>query len=242
MYEELSDRQRSLGELVRALDLRDLSFLKELCGELKRAAGADCAIIGRNGKAVSETGGEALGELLHGKNGLGEAQLAEQLKSIYEFKEAHSFPYVGKCVAAPLYHEDERLGTLVIITPACGFSEGDLLYIRFFATVLNIAYYYIVSENQISARQKAENVRAAMATLSYSELEAVVHILKELNGTEGRLVASKVADEVGITRSVIVNALRKLESAGAVESRSLGMKGTYIKVLNEMLLEEIKKY
>ena len=38
------------------------------------------------------------------------------------------------------------------------------------------------------------------------------------------LVASKVADKVGITRSVIVNALRKFESAGIIESRSLGLK------------------
>ena len=42
---------------------------------------------------------------------------------------------------------------------------------------------------------------------------------------------------VGITRSVIVNALRKLESAGIIESKSLGMKGTYIKVLKEYFLE-----
>ena len=33
---------------------------------------------------------------------------------------------------------------------------------------------------------------------------------------------------VGITRSVIVNALRKFESEGVIESRSSGMKGTYI--------------
>ena len=39
-------------------------------------------------------------------------------------------------------------------------------------------------------------------------------------------------------------ALRKFESAGVIESRSSGMKGTYIKVLNEVIfdeLEEIKK-
>ncbi|HBM75829.1 MAG TPA: GTP-sensing pleiotropic transcriptional regulator CodY, partial [Clostridiaceae bacterium] len=40
---------------------------------------------------------------------------------------------------------------------------------------------------------------------------------------------------------VIVNALRKLESAGVIESRSLGMKGTHIKILNDKLLEELKK-
>ena len=68
-----------------------------------------------------------------------------------------------------------------------------------------------------------------------------MHILGELDGNEGLLVASKIADRVGITRSVIVNALRKFESAGVIESKSLGMKGTYIKVLNEKLIDELKK-
>ncbi|MFU1892582.1 GTP-sensing pleiotropic transcriptional regulator CodY, partial [Enterococcus faecium] len=50
-----------------------------------------------------------------------------------------------------------------------------------------------------------------------------------------------IADEIGITRSVIVNALRKLESAGIIESRSLGMKGTYLKVLNQQFIKELEK-
>ncbi len=54
------------------------------------------------------------------------------------------------------------------------------------------------------------------------------------------MVASKIADRVGITRSVIVNALRKFESAGVIESRSSGMKGTYIKVLNDVVFEEVE--
>ena len=54
-------------------------------------------------------------------------------------------------------------------------------------------------------------------------------------------MASKIADRVGITRSVIVNALRKFESAGVIESRSSGMKGTYIKVLNEYVFTELEK-
>ena len=52
-------------------------------------------------------------------------------------------------------------------------------------------------------------------------------------------MASKIADRVGITRSVIVNALRKFESAGVIESRSSGMKGTYIKVLNDYIFDEL---
>ena len=39
---------------------------------------------------------------------------------------------------------------------------------------------------------------------------------------------------------MIVNALRKFESAGVIESRSSGMRGTYIKVLNDAVFDEIK--
>ena len=46
---------------------------------------------------------------------------------------------------------------------------------------------------------------------------------------------------MGITRSVIVNALRKLESGGIIESRSLGMKGTYIKVQNTKFIDALEK-
>ena len=95
-------------------------------------------------------------------------------------------------------------------------------------------------EIEDEARKKAV-VQLAIGTLSYSELEAVEHIFEELDGNEGLLVASKIADKVGITRSVIVNALRKFESAGVIESRSLGMKGTHIKILNEKLIDELKK-
>ena len=45
------------------------------------------------------------------------------------------------------------------------------------------------------------------STLSYSEIKAVSAILNELDGLEGRLTASVIADRIGITRSVIVNAL-----------------------------------
>ena len=68
-----------------------------------------------------------------------------------------------------------------------------------------------------------------------------MHIFDELEGDEGILVASKIADRVGITRSVIVNALRKFESAGVIESRSSGMKGTYIKVLNNVVFDELRR-
>ena len=39
---------------------------------------------------------------------------------------------------------------------------------------------------------------------------------------------------------MIVNALRKFESAGVIESRSSGMKGTYLKIVNDVVFDELQ--
>lgn len=141
----------------------------------------------------------------------------------------------------PVFGGGERLGTLIVAKFDVQFTDADLILAEYGATVVGIEVIQDRSEkHEEEARSKA-TVQVALDTLSYSELEAVFHILNELDGNEGLLVASKIADRVGITRSVIVNALRKFESAGVIESKSLGMKGTYIKILNERLLDELKK-
>lgn len=141
----------------------------------------------------------------------------------------------------PITGNRERLGTVVISRFNDEFNDEDLILGEYSATVIGLEI--LRAKNDVieeEARKKAV-VQLAIGTLSYSELEAVEHIFNELDGSEGLLVASKIADKVGITRSVIVNALRKFESAGVIESRSLGMKGTHIKILNEKLLDELKK-
>ena len=92
-------------------------------------------------------------------------------------------------------------------------------------------------------RRNAKNSDCAVCHQHFIFFGAGGHsaYFEELDGNEGILVASKIADRVGITRSVIVNALRKFESAGVIESRSSGMKGTYIKVLNDVVFDELKK-
>ena len=141
----------------------------------------------------------------------------------------------------PIIGNRERIGTLILSRFGTPFTDDDLVLVEYSATVVGMEMLRAKQlQFEEDARKKAV-VQLAIGTLSYSELEAVEHIFNELNGSEGLLVASKIADKVGITRSVIVNALRKFESAGVIESRSLGMKGTHIKILNEKLLEELKK-
>ncbi|WP_026475993.1 GTP-sensing pleiotropic transcriptional regulator CodY [Alkaliphilus transvaalensis] len=141
----------------------------------------------------------------------------------------------------PINGSGQRLGTLVLARHANEFTDEDLVMVEYSSTVVGLEILRAKTEEIEDEARKKAVVQMAIGTLSYSELEAVEHIFNELNGNEGLLVASKIADRVGITRSVIVNALRKFESAGVIESRSLGMKGTHIKILNDRLLEELRK-
>ncbi|MDF2836044.1 MAG: GTP-sensing transcriptional pleiotropic repressor CodY [Paenibacillus sp.] len=141
----------------------------------------------------------------------------------------------------PITGGGDRLGTLVLTRLSGSFDEDDLVLAEYGSTIVGME---ILRERADEIEQEVRSravVAVAVGSLSFSELEAVEHIFEELDGKEGLLVASKIADRVGITRSVIVNALRKLESAGVIETRSLGMKGTYIRILNHQLLQELKK-
>lgn len=141
----------------------------------------------------------------------------------------------------PIIGNRERLGSLLLARFDKQFNDDDLVLAEYSATIVGLEILRSKNDEiELEARKKAV-VQLAIGTLSYSELEAVEHIFNELDGDEGLLVASKIADKVGITRSVIVNALRKFESAGVIESRSLGMKGTHIKILNDKLMDELKK-
>lgn len=144
-----------------------------------------------------------------------------------------------EALMVPIYGAAERLGTLMLVRFYDNFRTNDFVLAEYLATLVGIEILHdrtrVIEER---ARERLV-VQMAMRALSYSEVESIKHIIRELGAYEGVVIASKVADRVGVTRSVIVNALRKLESAGIIESRSLGMKGTFIKVLSPLFIEEL---
>lgn len=155
-----------------------------------------------------------------------------------EFRELYP---QGLTTVVPVFGAGERLGTIILSRIDQKFNEDDLVLAEYSATVVGMQFLYQTSRSIEEDVRSATAVQMAIGTLSYSELKAVKAIFEALEGEEGRLTASSIADKIGITRSVIVNALRKLESAGIIESRSLGMKGTYLKVLNSRFKEELEK-
>ena len=158
----------------------------------------------------------------------------------FPIESREKYPF-GVTTIVPIFGAGERLGTIILARINHNFDDDDLVLGEYSATVVGMQILYQQSRHIEEDVRSATAVQMAINTLSYSELKAVKAIFEALDGEEGRLTASSIADEIGITRSVIVNALRKLESAGIIESRSLGMKGTYLKVLNPRFITALEK-
>lgn len=250
---QLLDKTRKIGKLLHNSSQGKVVF-NDICRVLCETLSSNVLVISKKGKVlgIGKTGDiEYIEELLTGKVGdFIDPMLNERLLTILSTKENVNLATLGfeniradayEAIITPIEIAGERLGTLFLYKVDKPYDIDDIILCEYGTTVVGLEMLRAVTEESAEETRKQNVVKSAISTLSYSEMEAMIHIFDELNGMEGVLVASKIADNVGITRSVIVNALRKFESAGVIESRSSGMKGTYIKVLNDVVFEEIAK-
>jgi len=164
-------------------------------------------------------------------------------QQFYVFSPEENESFRSKFIAVtPIIGNRERQGTLVFARSQREFDDEDVVLAEYSGT--------IVALEIVNARQKGKEDEArqralahlAVDSLSFSELQAAKYLLDAVAlSSDGIVVSSQIADEHGVTRSVIVNSIRKLESAGTVESRSLGMKGTHLRVMNPYVEEEVTR-
>ena len=148
---------------------------------------------------------------------------------------------MGVTTVVPIFASGKRLGSLILARMFPAFDSSDLILAEHGATVIGIELLHTINLRMEEATRVTTLIQIAVKSLSFSELEAVKAIFETFPSLEERITASRIAAEKNITRSVIVNALRKLESAGILETRSLGMKGTFIRVVSAELLDALKK-
>ncbi len=255
MESNILNKMRNLNSILQTSGATHLSF-KDLCSTMMNILDSNVYVVSKRGKilgvslydhedsaVVLSEGGEHFFSAEEQDNLM---KINETLFNITQDKLIEVFKndlgsYSKFVTIVPVIGNAQRLGTFIIARREKSYLEEDLILAEYVATIIGLEIIRAKSDAHEEVVRKKAVVQMAISTLSYSEFEAVIHIFEELNGEEGLLIASKIADKAGITRSVIVNALRKFESAGVIETRSLGMKGTYIRVLNELLLEELSK-
>ncbi|MDO4515168.1 MAG: GTP-sensing pleiotropic transcriptional regulator CodY [Lachnospiraceae bacterium] len=253
MSVQLLDKTRKINQLLHNNNTSKVVF-NDICDVLTGILNSNILVISRKGKVLGVglcEGVEEIRELISDNvGGHIDPMLNERLLGVLSTKEnvnLETLGFVGsnvrqyQAIINPIDIAGERLGTVFMYKSGGQYEIDDIILSEYGTTVVGLEMMRSVNEENAEENRKVQIVKSAISTLSFSELTAIIHIFDELDGTEGILVASKIADRVGITRSVIVNALRKFESAGVIESRSSGMKGTYIKVLSDVVFDELEE-
>ena len=253
MSVQLLDKTRKINKLLHNNNSTKVVF-NDICEVLVETLSSNILVISRKGKVLGVglcKGVEEITELIVDKvGGYVDPLLNDRFLSVLSTKENVNLETLGflgsnikdyDAIISPIDIAGERLGTLFMYRNGQTYDIDDIIVSEYGTTVVGLEMMRSVNEENQEEARKVQVVKSAFNTLSFSEMEAIEHIFEELDGNEGILVASKIADRVGITRSVIVNAVRKFGSAGIIESRSSGMRGTYIKVLNDVIFDELKK-
>lgn len=250
---QLLDDTRKINAILHKKNSGKVVF-NDICDAMKGVLSSNTLVLSKKGKILGigcVDGIAPIEELVSNKVGqFVDEKLNRRLTDVLSTKENVNLQTLGfsesisekyQAIVTPINIAGARYGTLFIYrdSDTTGYTIDDIILCEYGATVVGLEMMRSVTEESAEETRRASGVQAAMSTLSASEVDAVISIFDELSGCEGILVASRIADKVGITRSVIVNALRKLESAGVIVSKSSGMKGTYIKVTNELIYEEV---
>lgn len=253
MSVELLDKTRKINKLLHNNTSNKFLF-DDICAVLSEVLDSNAMVLSKKGKVLgikNKSSIQPLDKLIENQVGkLIDSSLNERFLNVlstmenvnlttFGFEDAKEKGY--NAIIVPIDISGERLGTLFFYSINKDYTIDDIILSEYGTNVVGLEMLRSVKEEDAEIVRNKQIVKSAISTLSYSEVEAITHVFKELDNKEGILVASKIADRVGITRSVIVNALRKFESAGVIESHSSGMKGTYIKVLNDEVFSELAK-
>lgn len=248
---QLLDKTRKLNRLLKNAESSEISF-SEISKVLKEMLHSNVLVLSKKGKILGISHENSMGrieELLGESRGARiDGNLNERLLAVLSTRENVYLQTLGFSSNTKEYHgmivpidiAGERLGTLFMYRESEIYDIEDIILCEYGATVIGMEMMRAENDETAEENRKQHVVHSALNTLSGSELEAMRCVFRELKGTDGILVASKIAEQEGITRSIIVTGLKKLESAGVIESKSAGMKGTKVRICNEMLIEELE--
>lgn len=255
---KLLQKVQELGQLLRSSS-NQVDF-HDVAGSLSKLMFCNVYIVGRKGKILGYAVHEhaLTDEWVHimteeqrfpgdfNKNLLKIDQTVSNLQDkdpFYVFSPEENESFRSKNITiAPVIGTRERQGTLVFARSSKPFDDEDLVLAEYSATIVALEVVHARQEVKDQEGRLRALAHLAVDSLSFSELQAAKHLIDAVGESkDGIVVSSQIADEHGVTRSVIVNSIRKLESAGTMESRSLGMKGTHLRVLNPYVEEEITR-
>ena len=238
---QLLDKTRKINRLLNDKHSSKVAFA-DICFVLGQMLLANAYIISSKGKLLGTyVNDDGMIPSFQSKRGSYiETMLNERFLNVLSTKENVNLETLGFSKEESI--GGERLGTLFLCRCQKAFSIEDIILSEYSTTVVGLEIMRSIQEESDIEQHKKSNFSSALTTLTPLEQKAVSYVFHAMGGEDGTLVTSKLAGKIGITRTVIVNALRKLESAGLIKTKSSGVKGTHIKVLNDIVYTEFNSY
>ncbi len=252
MSVDLLDKTRKINGLLRDNRVSKVAFT-DLCQVLGDLLESNVFVISTKGKVLGmslRSDEELLRGLPVAKGKLLDGKFNKRFLEVLSTKENVNLETLGiprdekkdvQALITPVYIAGKRLGTLFLYRRLQMYGIEDIILTEYSTTVVGLEMTRAVSEENDYASRKQQRVDSVLSILSPLERKAIECVIVQMDSGEDTIVTSRLAKEVGITRTVIVNALKKMESAGLLETKSFGVKGTHIKILNDVVYTEFVK-
>lgn len=251
MSVELLDKTRKINELLRDNRVSKVAFT-DLCKVLGNLLCSNVYVISSKGKVLGISlldERQLLSFFPDTKGKWIDTKVSKRLLEVRSTKENVNLEMLGmaradirdlQALITPVYIAGKRLGTLFLYREDQVYGIEDIILTEYSTTVVGLEMLRSVTEERDSEDRKQKIVDSVVNLLSPLEREAVKVVIGQISAGEATVVTSRLAKEAGITRTVMLNALKKMESAGLLMTKSYGVKGTHIKILNDIVYTEFE--
>lgn len=190
---QLLDKTRKINKLLHNNSSQKVVF-NDICKVMSDILVSNVLVISRKGKVlgvsiIEEV--EEIKELIQDEvGGYVDSMLNERLLNVLSTKENVNLETLGfaegysnkyQAIIAPIDIAGERLGTLFMYKIENQYDIDDIILCEYGTTVVGLEMMRSVNEETAEEDRKVHIVKSAISTLSYSELEAIIHILTNLD-------------------------------------------------------------
>ena len=191
MSVQLLDKTRKINKLLHNNSSSKVVF-NDICEVLTGILDSNILVISKKGKVLGSSTCKGVNEIkeliVDQVGGHIDPQLNERLLGILSTKENVNLETLGfgeetksyRAIITPIDIAGERLGTLFEYRFEKEYGIDDIILTEYGTTVVGLEMMRSVNEESTEEARKVQIVKSAIGTLSFSELEAIIHIFDEL--------------------------------------------------------------
>ncbi len=172
----------------------------------------------------------------------------QSVVGIYEEEPECTYGEVGRCTFQnryysiyPVFSVFKKTAGILFIRYEEQFSEADKVLCEYTCAIVSIEMLRQEQEKAVSLSAGAAKAKVAVESLTFSEKKAARAIMRDIGWNQGEVFLNSIASKTYTAPSTVSGALKKLELATLITTKSRGVKGMHVEVSNLNLRDELEK-